>query len=111
MVAMGEKRQPPFAHAAGATPATHASALALSLAPSVANEIALAYHVIAETIRRSRCSEDRLASMMTVTGKAMLMRDAGHIKPSNQVLNEPAARRKLRGPQAAMKIPVRAIGT
>jgi hypothetical protein len=83
---MGEQRQPPDAHAAALTPGTYAKAMTLPMAPAIATEIALTYHVILEALRGGHCNEDHLASMMQVTMKTMLIANRGHIKLDHEVL-------------------------
>lgn len=85
---MGEKRQLPHAHAAALTPALYARAMTLPVAPAIAAEVALAYHVILEAIRCGHCNENHLASMMHVTMKTMRIGDTGRIKLSNRVFRE-----------------------
>jgi hypothetical protein len=85
---MGEQRQLPLAHAAASTPGPYARAMALPVAPAIATEVALAYHVILEAIRCGHCNEDHLASMIQVTMKVMLIGDSGRIKLDNEVFRE-----------------------
>jgi hypothetical protein len=60
--------------------------MTLPVAPAIATEVALAWHVNLEAIHGGHCNEDHLAGMMHLTMKATLIGDMGRIKLNNQVL-------------------------
>jgi len=66
----------------------YARAMMLPMAPPVAGDLALAYHLILEALRKGCGNEDHMASMMQLTIKTMLVGESSGLKLRPQVFRD-----------------------
>jgi hypothetical protein len=85
---MGEPGRLALAHTAVSDAAPCARAMTLSVAPAIATELALVYHVILEAMRHSYGNEAHFGSMMQLTIKTMLIGESGRVKLKQHVCRE-----------------------
>jgi hypothetical protein len=85
---MDGQRQPHLAQTATFTPASHARAMTLPMAPAIACEVALAYHLILETLRRGHGNGFHFSSMAQVTIKTMLLGKRSYLKLGERLFRE-----------------------
>lgn len=68
--------------------APYARAMTLPVAPAIATELALVYHVILEAMRRGHGNEAHLGSMLQLTIRTLLIGEKGRVRLKQHVFRE-----------------------